>query len=365
MTEMMAQIAQNIFGHNATLATIFMSIIPLVELKGSIPFGMSEDIWGKVYMLNAWQAFLWSILGELVVTIILAFIFKPIYNAIKDKKFFKGIVHFLTDSLNEKNKDLQKSTSKDTENKKFWKKVGLVFTFTAIPVPGTGVYTGTALSILIGLGANFTILFVTLGNIVAGAIIMTICNIFPAFSTILFYIFIALIVVVLAYKIAVHIIKKNRTKPDKNGHAKIVSEEDLWEVIPETDAFAMQANNNIELKEALNNSDLLFDAKQKLTIIKLRVKGSKILYYDEVTSLIDDQTKSSIKTTIENLDGKTVFVVTEHCSTVIDCSKVMLLNNGNIIAQKSHNDIFSCELDWDKMFGKDNKDNKEDNKNNN
>ena len=79
MTETMSQIAQNIFGNNAALATIFMAIIPLVELKGSIPFGMSEDIWGKVYMLNAWQAFLWSILAEIVVTAILAYIFKPIY----------------------------------------------------------------------------------------------------------------------------------------------------------------------------------------------------------------------------------------------------------------------------------------------
>ena len=352
MTETMSQIAQNIFGNNAALATIFMAIIPLVELKGSIPFGMSEDIWGKVYMLNAWQAFLWSILAEIVVTAILAYIFKPIYNAIKDKKFFRGFVHFLTDSLNEKNDNLEKASSKDSENKKFWKKFATVFTFTALPIPGTGVYTGTILSILMGLGRHVTILCVTLGNIVAGVIIMTICHLFPEITTILLYIFLVLIVLALIYKIAVHIIKSKRRQLDKNWYGKTVSEKVLWDVIYDTSPFDLQATNNIELKEAISSTDIIFDSKQKLTIIKLHIKGCKVMYYDEITSIIDDQTKENIKTTLDNLAGKIVVVVTNRTTVVLDCDRIMLLNNGNIIAQKSHTDIFACPLDWDEMFGK-------------
>lgn len=362
MTEMMAQIAQNLFHHNAILATIFMSVIPLVELKGSIPFGMSEDIWGKVYMLSAWQAFLWSILGEIVVTVILAFIFKPIYNAIKDKKFFKGIVHFLTDSLNEKNVDLQKSSSLNNENKKLWKKMGLVFAFTAIPVPGTGVYTGTALGILIGLGRSFTIFCVTLGNIIAGAIIMTICFIFPEFSTILFYIFIILILIVLIYKIIVHIIKTKRKNRSSFKNAKIVNEADLWEVFADIDKNTISQSNNEQLKHSLDKSNLQINDNQKLTVVHLRVKGSKIIYYDAITENIDNETANNIKTTLDNLNGKTVCVISPQDSSIVVCDKIMLLTNGNIIAQKTHNDIYSCPLDWGEIFNKDKKtDKSEDN----
>lgn len=339
MTELMAQIAQNIFGSNATLATIFMALLPLVELKGSIPFGMSEDIWGNAHMLTAWQAFLWSILAEIVLTVVLAFIFKPIYNAIKDKRFFKGIVHFLTDSLNEKNKDLEKSSTNDSENKKFWKKFSFVLTFTALPIPGTGVYTGTALGILVGLGRSMTILSVTIGNILAGAIIMTICNIFPEISTILFFIFIALIIIMLIYKIVVHVIKSKKGTPDGTGHAKIISEDDLWEVVDNATSTNLQTTQNADIKNTLDKSGFIFDGKQKLTIIKLKVKDSKIEYYDEATSVLDKNSIKNIKSTLDNLAGKTILVTTPKSSTIIDCDKVMLLSNGNIIVQKKHNDI--------------------------
>ncbi len=88
----------------------------------------------------------------------------------------------------------------------------IVFGFVAIPVPGTGVYTGTALAILLGLNPLISIVTVTLGNILAGVIIMTICAVFPAFSTILFYIFIVLILALLIYKIIVHFVNKKNEK---------------------------------------------------------------------------------------------------------------------------------------------------------
>ncbi|MGN1208267.1 MAG: small multi-drug export protein, partial [Christensenellales bacterium] len=101
--------------------------------------------------------------------------------------------------------------------KNLWKKIILVFCFVALPVPGTGTYTGTALAILLGLNPLISIACVTLGNIVAGVIIMTICTIFPQFSTILFYIFIALILMLLIYKLIVHFVnKKNEQKNEQN-----------------------------------------------------------------------------------------------------------------------------------------------------
>lgn len=217
MIDSITQFVSNLFGNNVVIATIFIAIIPLIELKGAIPFGTSTDFWGE-FALSAWQAYFYSLIGGLVITIILAFIFKPIYNAIKDKKFFSSIVHFFTDSLNKKSQEINEEKEEQNEqdknnNAKFWKRFFVAFVFTALPIPGTGVYTGTALAILLGLSPLYAIISVTLGNILAGAIIMTICQIFPAFSTILFLIFLGLILALLVYKILVHIIKNKKDEP--------------------------------------------------------------------------------------------------------------------------------------------------------
>ena len=47
MTEFIQEIVLAIFGNNAILATIFISMIPVVELRGAIPFGSSKEIWGE------------------------------------------------------------------------------------------------------------------------------------------------------------------------------------------------------------------------------------------------------------------------------------------------------------------------------
>ena len=210
MTEAISQFLANIFNGNVVLATILISMIPLIELKGAIPFAMSKDFWG-VHILSSWQALGCSFLGGVIVTAILAVAFKPIYNYIKDKKFFKSFVNFFTSSALKKSEEVEEKNKEETSNlKKTLIKALAVFVFVAIPVPGTGVYTGTVLAVLLGLSFPLTMLVVTIGNFIAGLIIMFICSIFPEFTTIIMLIFILLIVAFLAYRVVVHILNKKR-----------------------------------------------------------------------------------------------------------------------------------------------------------
>ncbi len=218
MTEAISTFLSEVFKDNAILATILIAIVPLIELKGAIPFGMSAKFWGE-NALQAWPAMLYSVLGGFVITILLALIFKPVYNWVKDKKFFKSFIDFFTSSAKKKSEEVEVEGQKKSSTKKLWIKIIAVFIFVAIPLPGTGVYTGTCLGVLCGLKFWQNIVTVTIGNFVAGIIIMTICNIFPAFTDIILYIFIALIIAFLIYRITVHFIKKKndeRTKSNQN-----------------------------------------------------------------------------------------------------------------------------------------------------
>jgi len=211
MIEKISEFIVDFFNENVVLATMFISMIPLFELKVGIPFGMNSDFWAVP--LSNWGALFSAVGGGFFVTLVLALIFKPLYEKIKDRKGFKSFINFFTSSALKKSKEVEeKSKENVSKRKKIFLKYIAVFLFVAIPVPGTGVYTGTVLAIFIGLNFLETLLIVTLGNIIAGIIIMFICSIFPNLTTILIYVFVILIILYLIYRIIVHCINKKREK---------------------------------------------------------------------------------------------------------------------------------------------------------
>ena len=213
MTEAISEFLSQVFSNNVVIATVLISLVPLIELKGAIPFAVSEKFWGA-NALSVWPAMMWSVLGGLVATVIVSLIFKPIYGFVKDKKFFKSFIDFFTASARKKSEQLESQEKDKSAPTRIWIKIIAVFIFVAIPLPGTGVYTGPCLAVLCGLNFWQILFSVTLGNIVAGIIITTICAIFPAFTEILLYVFLALIVVFLIYRVIVHFVRKKSQKLD-------------------------------------------------------------------------------------------------------------------------------------------------------
>ena len=86
-----------------------------------------------------------------------------------------------------------------------------VLMFVAFPVPLTGVYTGTCFAVLLGLQFWQVCLSVIIGNFLCGFIVAILCTTFPQ-TSIIFYIFVAIIVVFLVYKIVKHLIKNKIQK---------------------------------------------------------------------------------------------------------------------------------------------------------
>jgi len=70
MSEFVQEIVISIFGDNPILATIFIAMIPIVELRGAIPFGSSKEIWGDG-ALSIFEASVYSLIGSLISSIII------------------------------------------------------------------------------------------------------------------------------------------------------------------------------------------------------------------------------------------------------------------------------------------------------
>jgi len=86
--------------------------------------------------------------------------------------------------------------------------------------------------------------------------------------------------------------------------------------------------------------------RQRLAIARALLMKTEIILLDEATSALDNETQSEIQNAIENLKGKyTILIVAHRLSTVKDCDKIFVVDEGKIIASGSHRTLLkNCEF---------------------
>ena len=202
----------SIFGGNSWLATMIISMFPIIELKGAIPVGMSVDFWGNA-ALSETEAVIFSLIGSCLVVPILAVVFKPIIVWMKRTKLFRKVAVVVEEKVKKSSVKVENKIQDGGtgSNKSTIIKMLGVFLFVAVPLPMTGVWTGTAMAVCLGLKFWQIVVSAVLGNIVAGVLITAVCSVFPQFTSILFLIVLSIVLVVLITMI-IKIIFSKRTK---------------------------------------------------------------------------------------------------------------------------------------------------------
>jgi ATP-binding cassette subfamily B protein len=90
--------------------------------------------------------------------------------------------------------------------------------------------------------------------------------------------------------------------------------------------------------------------KQLLTIARAILADNKILILDEATSSVDTRTEVLIQNAMDNLmKGRTSFVIAHRLSTIKNADVILVLKDGDIIEQGSHDELmeqkgFYCDL---------------------
>jgi len=209
----MTEFIRNLIGSDLW-ATIIMSLVPMIELKGGIVFarGVGFDFFSALGL---------SFIGSTIVFIPIYFLLRPILNMLKKVKWFNKIAvkveNYFKDKADETmEKRSAKGDGKSTMSETLLKQIG-VFIFVAIPLPMTGVWTGTAIAVFLNLKFREVILPVAIGNVVAGLIISALAAICLHFWTIavldyILYALFALAVILLVFTI----IKVMKKKPENN-----------------------------------------------------------------------------------------------------------------------------------------------------
>lgn len=97
---------------------------------------------------------------------------------------------------------------------------------------------------------------------------------------------------------------------------------------------------DMEINEEANN--LSQGQKQLLTIARSIMSDPKIMILDEATSSVDTRTEHLITQAMEEtMKSKTSFIIAHRLSTIVDADLILVLNDGDIVEQGTHEDLMA------------------------
>ncbi|MSU75409.1 MAG: small multi-drug export (modular protein) [Candidatus Magasanikbacteria bacterium] len=138
------------------LATFFLSMVPVAEMRLSLPMAL------LVFHLPVWEAIILSIVGTIIPTTLILLFGEKFHRWVEARAglfFGKAWARHLI--------KIQKSFTK-------YEKYGLVglFVFVAVSLPGTGSYTAAIVAFLLGIPIKKSWPFI-LGGVIISAIVIT------------------------------------------------------------------------------------------------------------------------------------------------------------------------------------------------
>jgi len=138
---------------NGVLVTLLVSMVPVLELRGAIPLGVSLG-------LTHWQAMAVSILGNMLPVPFVVVFVRRLFGWMKQKiPALSGFVARMETKADSKKELIRR-----------WQLLGLV-ALVAIPLPGTGAWTGAVIAGLLNVRKRQAIPAIFIGIILAGILV--------------------------------------------------------------------------------------------------------------------------------------------------------------------------------------------------
>lgn len=119
------------------------------------------------------------------------------------------------------------------------------------------------------------------------------------------------------------------------------------------DDFIMRLPNGYDTIVGEGGVNLSGGQRQRLAIARALLKGSEIILFDEATSALDNETQLNIQHAINNMRGEyTIMIIAHRLSTVINCNRIILIDDGRVVAQGTHKELLACNDLYKKLYEK-------------
>lgn len=132
-----------------------------------------------------------------------------------------------------------------------------------------------------------------------------------------------------------------------------VSDKKLQEAIKAAclEEFIGTLENGLETEIGERGILLSGGQKQRIAIARAFIKNAPILILDEATSALDNKSEAVVQKAIENLMKKrTVLVIAHRLSTVKNADKIVVINNGVITEQGSHDELIKQKGEYAALY---------------
>lgn len=252
------------------LVTIGLAMMPIIELRGAMPIGMSDAIWGGS-ALSLGASAIASVIGGILACFLVVAIFLPLKKLLARIEIFRKFFDYFDRKANEqlerfsrknrpknpqksaiqkrhaekilvpteaknstqprtkivfpapqysrkKSRDFRKNSSqirRQTNTCSSLQKCVIVFLFCAIPLPFTGVWSAGALCSLLGIGVWASVVTLILANLVGSGVMVLFCLIFNSYIDLVLLIMAIILVFVMLYYLAKTLVF--RQKIEKNS----------------------------------------------------------------------------------------------------------------------------------------------------
>lgn len=142
------------------LISFLMAAVPLIEQRGAIPYGIFSG-------QPAWLVFVVALIGSLLPVPFILLMFNRIYQWLLKWKFFSRLV-----------KHIDKKIAKNQATFEKYEELALII-FIAIPLPTTGLWTGSAIAAFLKLDFKKSMACAAIGGALSAIVITILCLLIP------------------------------------------------------------------------------------------------------------------------------------------------------------------------------------------
>lgn len=140
---------------------------------------------------------------------------------------------------------------------------------------------------------------------------------------------------------------------------KDATDEEIWEALKTAQAaeFVKEKDGGLDALVEQGGKNFSGGQRQRLTIARALVKKPEILILDDSASALDYATDAALRKGIrENLQGTTVFIVSQRAASILHADQIIVLDDGNVAGMGTHEELMkSCEVYqeiYESQFGK-------------
>lgn len=115
--------------------------------------------------------------------------------------------------------------------------------------------------------------------------------------------------------------------------------------ISQSDEFVSELPNRYDYKIQAGGKNLSGGQRQRLTIARALIGDPEILILDDSASALDFATDAALRKAIKEEINTTVILVSQRANTVKNANKIVVLENGNVVAIGKHKELLeTCDV---------------------